>query len=420
MKRFFLVFLLVPVFLVGNVFDLFEENLKNSSGYWSSVEKFKEAQLNYKRYTNFWNPEISVSLGKTGITITEDGVSDFSISPIVNFVNIYGFELGLSFPISVNTDDWSFNFEGTQLSVSRNLKTEYTVDKLKTEANYLSSKYSLKSTKNSIFIQTVQDIFDWYYYTKKIEILSQRLQVLNEKLSKAKDDDEKKALEKQILSTEQTLRSAEYSLQTIQTKNIDEEVYQKTRKFLEGVTLPATTLEYREDLKALELQKKAEEIEKKTWFLPYLPDLTFSFNYDFEENEWSIGIGFQMTLWDFGERKLEAEKRKSQLVSLEYQEEVKNIENSLNQVLVNIANLESQLRQKEIELEDLEESSKTNDQLFRKGFLSEEDYTLSKLDYVEGTLEKENLENSLILEKLKYISILGYDLEKFLKEGDQN
>lgn len=320
----------------------------------------------------------------------------------------------------MNTDDWSFNFEGTQLSVSRNLKTEYTVDKLKTEANYLSSKYSLKSTKNSIFIQTVQDIFDWYYYTKKIEILSQRLQVLNEKLSKAKDDDEKKALEKQILSTEQTLRSAEYSLQTIQTKNIDEEVYQKTRKFLEGVTLPATTLEYREDLKALELQKKAEEIEKKTWFLPYLPELTFSFNYDFEDSEWLIGIGFQMTLWDFGERKLEAEKRKSQLVSLEYQEKVRNIENSLSQELVNIANLESQLRQKEIELEDLEESSKTNDQLFRKGFLSEEDYTLSKLDYVEGTLEKENLENSLILEKLKYISILGYDLEKFLKEGDQN
>lgn len=97
MKRFFLVFLLVPVFLVGNVFDLFEENLKNSSGYWSSVEKFKEAQLNYKRYTNFWNPEISVSLGKTGITITEDGISDFSISPIVNFVNIYGFELDFPF-----------------------------------------------------------------------------------------------------------------------------------------------------------------------------------------------------------------------------------------------------------------------------------------------------------------------------------
>ena len=78
------------------------------------------------------------------------------------------------------------------------------------------------------------------------------------------------------------------------------------------------------------------------------------------------------------------------------------------------------MKQEDIELNDLREVYETNRQLFEKGFLSEEDFILSELDYTEGKLTMENLENSLILEKLKYISTLGYDLEKFLKEGDLN
>ncbi|MCD6550744.1 TolC family protein [Thermotoga sp.] len=420
MEKFFLVFLFIPVFLAGNVFDLFEENLNNSSSYWSSVESFKEAEISYKRYTSFWNPEVSVSLGANGITITEEGVQNFSVLPTINFVNIYGFKLGLSFPISVNTKDWSFNFNDTQLSISKNLKADYMVSRLKMEANYLSARYSMRSVKNSIFIQTVQDVFNWYYYTKEIEILSQKLQVLKEKLTKTVNEDEKESLEKQIFSVEQTLRNTELKLKTIQTESINEEIYRETKNLLVNITLPATILEYREDLKALEIQKRAEEIEKRTWFLPYLPDLTFSFNYDFEESNWSVGIGFQVTLWDFGERKLESEKRKSQIASLEYRERMEEINDSISELLVNIENLESQMKQKDIEVNDLRETYETNKQLFKKGFLSEEDLILSELDYMEGKLAMENFENSLILEKLKYISTLGYDLEKFLKEGDRN
>ncbi|PLV57381.1 TolC family protein [Thermotoga sp. SG1] len=420
MKRFLLLFLVFPVLLAGSVFDLFEENLKNSSSYWTSVEKLKEAEISYKRYTSFWNPAVSVSLGTDGITITEDGIQNFSVIPNVNFVNVYGFKLGLSFPISVNPKDWSINFEGTQLSISRDLKADYTVNRLKAEAGYLSAQYSLKSTKNSVFLQTVQDVFDWYYYTKKKKIFSQKLQVLREKLSKAIDEDERESLEKQILSVEQTLRNAELELKSIHTKGINEEIYKETKESLSKITLPATTLEHREDLKALELQKKAEEIEKKTWFLPYLPDLSFSFNYDFEESNWSIKIGLQLTLWDFGERNLESEKRKSQISLLEYEEKTREVKDSISKVLINIENLQSQMKQEEMNLNDLEEIYETNRQLFKKGFLSEEDFILSELDYMEGKLTVENLENSLILEKLNYISTLGYDLEKFLKEGDLN
>lgn len=419
MKRLLLLFLVLPVFLAGNVFDLFEENMNKSSNYWSAIESFKEKDLAYRQYTSFWNPEVSVSFGTNGINITEDGVQNFSVIPSVNFVNVYGFKLGLSFPISVNTKDWSANFEGTQLSVSRGLKEDYMVNRLQVGASYLSALYSLKSVKNSIFIQTVQDVFDWYYYTRKIEILSQRLQVLREKLSKAVDEDEKESLEKQILSVEQTLRDTKLDLEAIH-EGINEEIYRETKELLSNITLPATTVEHREDLKALEIQKKAEEIKKKTWFLPYLPDLTFSFNYDFEKRTWSIGIGLQLTLWDFGERKLEAEKRKFQIVSLEYEEKIKEINDSINKSLTSIDNLRSQMKQEDIELNDLREVYETNRQLFEKGFLSEEDFILSELDYTEGKLTMENLENSLILEKLKYISTLGYDLEKFLKEGDLN
>jgi hypothetical protein len=419
MKRLLLLFLVLPVFLAGNVFDLFEENMNKSSNYWSAIESFKEKDLAYRQYTSFWNPGVSVSFGTNGINITEDGVQNFSVIPSVNFVNVYGFKLGLSFPISVNTKDWSANFEGTQLSVSRGLKEDYMVNRLQVGASYLSALYSLKSVKNSIFIQTVQDVFDWYYYTRKIEILSQRLQVLREKLSKAVDEDEKESLEKQILSVEQTLRDTKLDLEAIH-EGINEEIYRETKELLSNITLPATTVEHREDLKALEIQKKAEEIKKKTWFLPYLPDLTFSFNYDFEKRTWSIGIGLQLTLWDFGERKLEAEKRKFQIVSLEYEEKIKEINDSINKSLTSIDNLRSQMKQEDIELNDLREVYETNRQLFEKGFLSEEDFILSELDYTEGKLTMENLENSLILEKLKYISTLGYDLEKFLKEGDLN
>jgi len=429
MKRFLLLFLVFPVFLAGNVFDLFEENLNRSSNYRSAVESFKEKDLSYRQYTSFWNPEVSVSLGTNGIIITEDGVQNFSVIPRVNFVNIYGFKLGLSFPISVNMKDWSANFEGTQLSVSRGLKEDYMVNRLQVGASYLSALYSLKSVKNSIFIQTVQDVFDWYYYTRKIEILSQRLQVLREKLSKAVDEDEKESLEKQILSVEQTLRDTKLDLEAIH-EGINEEIYRETKELLSNITLPATTVEHREDLKALEIQKKAEEIKKKTWFLPYLPDLTFSFNYDFEKRTWSIGIGLQLTLWDFGERKLEAEKRKSQIVSLEYEEELQNFENEISQILANIENIKIQFDLQKVTLtgqastyyglKELEKAYEQSKKLFEKGFLSEEDFILSELDYMEGKLTMENLENSLILEKLNYISTLGYDLEKFFKEGDLN
>lgn len=416
MRTVFSMLLLVPLIAFGGIFELFDQNLERSSSYLSALDALKTAEVRLKRYTSFWNPTVTVS-AKT-ITISEDGVTPFTFSLDASFLKFYGFSVSLSFPFKVD-GDWNVSFEGASLNISRGLKDEYGVERLQAESELLSRKYGLKTAKNTVFINTISDIFNWGYYSQRRKILEEKLNVLKRQRDAAVDEDKRKNLEREISSVELELKDIELKLSSLE--GMDERLYAEAREILSKIEVPKTSkLELREDLKAKELSAKVEEMKEKTWYLPYLPDVTFSFGYNFKDQKWKIGIGFQVTLWDFGERRLEAESRKRSGARLEYESALEDFERGVKERLLKLEKLSRQLAFSREDLMDAQRNFEKAEKLHQLGFTSTEDFELSRLSLLEKQLEIENLENTLILEKLNYLNFLGYDIVSLLKEGDAN
>lgn len=117
---------------------------------------------------------------------------------------------------------------------------------------------------------------------------------------------------------------------------------------------------------------------------------------------------------------MEAESRKRSGARLEYESALEDFERGVKERLLKLEKLSRQLAFSREDLMDAQRNFEKAEKLHQLGFTSTEDFELSRLSLLEKQLEIENLENTLILEKLNYLNFLGYDIVSLLKEGDAN
>ncbi|PNR97744.1 TolC family protein [Petrotoga olearia] len=438
---------LVITLLVGilNLFgmtfeELYEQNLNKSSSYTQAELNLRGAELDMNKIDKFFVPYLGISVDtvKTGIdpfgkgtTIGglvfggEGTLEGFRISLDVNFLEVWGAQVGLSFPFTLNTDEWTIDTpEASELaiSLSRDLTIIDRAERLKTESTYYDalSKYYLAQTNE--LITTIEDIFTRHYNERMIQTYQDEIEILNQQYNSSTDEDEKENLEKQILTAQKSLATLRASNAPLEYFEYTDELYNQTKNMVERIINKnqnyPTNIEERLDLKSLKLQEEASEIESNFWFIPYLPFNTISVSMNpFKDTndlkkKMSISVGFQLPILDKGERKLASDTMKTNVAALTYDESIIEVENAIRKLETNRRTLNYDIKINQIDLENAMENYNRNKELSEQGYITREQLKLSEIALARAQLVSEKTQNDIMTNELRimqqyYVDIWG-------------
>ena len=432
--------------------ELYRQNLNKSSTYVQAEMNLKNAELEMKQIDQFFVPYLQISLNtilKAEITTPESetevggfifnssgNMIGYSFSLNTNFAEVFGTSIGLSFPFKIYFDDDKSGFYGPWSTVeeklyeqiaivaSRDLKKVDKAERLSTESKYYSALSSYYLAQTNEFINTVEDIFNRYYNEKVIELSQKQINILQNQYNTATEEKAKEEIEKQILTAQKSLESLKANNVSLEYFDFSENLYNETKNIIDNIisqnTYVSKDITERLDLKALILNEEASNIQKKFWFLPYLPfsKLTLSvqpFTIDEEDKwkpTWSIGLDFQLTIFDKGERKLASDNMKSNLANLTYEESVKKIEETIRGLETKRKTLSYDINIAYIDLKNAQEDYEKNIDLYKKGFITQDDLSLSEITLQMNKLNLENTENSIRINELRlmqqyYVNLRG-------------
>lgn len=375
-----------------------------------------------------------------GIVFNSKGeIVGFGFSLDTAFVEVFGTNIGLSFPFKIYFKGdksgfyapWSTIqyktpteqtveeklYEQIAIVASRDLKKVDKADKLNTEAKYYSALSSYYFAQANVFITTVEDIFNRYYNEKMIEISQREIEILNNMYETATEEKVKEEIEKQILTAQKVFEGLKASNVSLEYFEFTEDLYNETRNLVDNIISQNSSVSKntgeRLDLKALKLSKEASDIQKKFWFLPYVPFSTLTFSVQpFNDFNWNVRIGFEMTIFDKGERKLAADTMKSELASLTYDESTKKIEELIRGLETNKKTLYYDINIAQINLKNAIEDYERSQDLYEKGFITQNDLTLSEITLQRSKLTLEKTENNLKVNELRlmqqyYVNLWG-------------
>jgi len=422
--------------------ELYEQNLEKSSAYTQAELNLRGAQLEMNKIDKFFVPYLGISVDtmKTGIipagTTTVSGLvfggegdlEGYEISLDVNFLEVWGAQVGVSFPFTLNTEEWTIEFpEASEIaiSLSRDLTIIDRAERLKTESSYYDvlSKYYTAQTNE--LITTIEDIFTRHYNEEMIQTYQDEIEILNQQYNLSTDEDEKENLEKQILTAQKNLETLKASNAPLEYFEYTDELYNQTKDIVERIIKEnqnyPTNIEERLDLKSLQLQEEASEIESNFWFIPYLPFNTISvsmnpFKGTEDGEDWfdkiSISVGFQLTILDKGERKLASDSMKTNVAALTYDESIIEIENAIRNLETTRKTLNYDVKIKQIDLENAMENYNRNKELSDRGYITKEELKFSEISLRRAQLASEKVENDILTNELRimqqyYVDIWG-------------
>jgi hypothetical protein len=420
--------------------ELYQQNLEESSAYTQAELNLRSAQLEMNRIDNFFVPYLGISVDtmKTGIdpfgketTVGglvfggEGELEGYNISLNVNFLEVWGAQVGVSFPFTLNIDEWTVETpeaSNISISLSRDLTIIDRAERLKTESSYYDALSKYYMTQTNELITTIEDIFTRYYNEEMIQTYEDEIEILNQQYNLSTDEDEKENLEKQILTAQKNLETLRASNAPLEYFEYTDELYNQTKEMVERIINEnqnyPTNIEERLDLKSLQLQEEASEIESNFWFIPYIPFNTISVSMNpFKETEdWidkiSISVGFELAILDKGERKLASDTMKTNVAALTYDESMLEVENAIRNLESTRRTLNYDVKIKQIDLENAMEDYNRNKELNSQGYITNEELKLSEISLRRAQLASEKTENDILTNELRimqqyYVDIWG-------------
>ncbi|POZ92769.1 hypothetical protein, partial [Petrotoga halophila] len=261
--------------------ELYEQNLEKSSAYTQAELNLRGAQLEMNKIDKFFVPYLGISVDtmKTGIipagTTTVSGLvfggegdlEGYEISLDVNFLEVWGAQVGVSFPFTLNTDEWTIESpEASEIaiSLSRDLTIIDKAERLKTESAYYDALSKYYTAQTNELITTIEDIFTRHYNEEMIQTYQDEIEILNQQYNLSTDEDEKESLEKQILTAQKNLETLRSNNAPLEYFEYTDELYNQTKETVERIINEnqnyPTNIEERLDLKSLQLQEEASEI----------------------------------------------------------------------------------------------------------------------------------------------------------------
>ncbi|TFG61561.1 MAG: hypothetical protein E4H36_10175, partial [Spirochaetales bacterium] len=166
-------------------------------------------------------------------------------------------------------------------------------------------------------------------------------------------------------------------------------------------------------IQALKLSLNAAEKQAGFWFLPFLPNPVFSagITYDIEKQavDWNVSLGFSISVFDRGERAVEAASRKkgADLARLELEQAEQSKTISLDRGWSQKEILKMDYEIAGLNLEEKTELRDEAEQLFKQGFISEEDYIMNQMDFRMAGLAQTKSANQYLIQLLDIVRMYG-------------
>lgn len=426
-----LLLLLLPVLALASFLDEVQKNLQNDVNYLSAKLSYEEAIFQVQKDKNILIPYVGLDKFTVSASISNNDLTYTVNVPLsITFSNIAGFNFSISNSWTYSSSREEWRDSGWTFSVSRSLFSNFDLDQLEKQKNLFDTSWKLLSAKNSVFVNTANDVFNSYYYAKKLEIISKRLQLLNEQMEELRKAYEAGSVAyEDILSTQKQLQNLVLQLEKIKqtrsgvSKDYSQTVLDTMMNQLRWLTseLPdeqeaLETVKSRYDAQAsyiaLQIAKKQSERSYQTW----LPNPTLSAALKLKEEGYSVSLGFSFSydLIDRGERSQAYRTTQSRfnLQSASYEEKLRSLEKAVKDAYASmrIAEISKQVSGLELELKkmNLDRLNK------KKEFVSKQDLESALLDVEEAELELFKAEFDLLMSKVNLLTVLGLDLIELL------
>lgn len=423
--------------LFGNVEALYQERLDKSLSYRQAALQLDEARLKLRQQDQFFIPYVqlnSVLAEERGISIFNDDFQPITINAKLSFSNVFGTDISIALPYNYKWDpEERSGFDFPILTVSRKIFEETKTQLLKAQSEVLDKEYQLEQIKSSIWIDLIDEIFDYNYYLRSKELYQTHIQTLDDLLKATRDEETLRSLKRQwysiqksLLETEDSMKElkAGYQISPLEVESLYKEIISTADRWKELLPKPNTIPTERKDIQAVELSMKAAEKEANFWILPYLPNpaLSASLSYDLTDKApvWSISMQFSLEVVDRGERSVESRiRRQGKTIEKLRLEEAKielirSVEKSWNRI--DILSIDQEI--KKLDLEDAGDALTEAEELHKKGFITKESLSLKELDFemVELSLEKTRQQFHIeVLELLKQYNIKQIGRELYEK-----
>lgn len=432
MKRvILLITLLLPVTILAEstgFWDVYKAQLKSDVNYQTSMLQLEKAENVVNSYKNFWNPIISVN---TLPSITINATGEFISSSMeigVNFLNVFGTKIGMNFPFTIQTNDnWKIDWGNPYLSLTRNLFDESHANELSAQADYYNALWNFKNSQWTVLINIAQNVFDWRYYQNLVKEYESKIDILQRLYAEEKDSTKKENFHKQLLSSMNSLLSYRNSIEGLEADiPYSSNLYDETAKVISDLTKSATqdlkitdVIENRMDIKAEELQYEAARERASLWFLPFVPNPSFSLNLSQNNDElkWSVSVSLNFNIFDKGTNEIQSFSRKEneKISQIQLQNTKNSVESSLKGLIHSLEISKNNLEVEKIEEEDSQKSFETADDLYKKGFESEDEMMLSKIDYQVSLINLKHTQDGMFLTLLRILQARGAEFGGELK-----
>ncbi len=417
-----LAMLILPLTIFANgigFWDVYNAQLENNYNYQKSILTLNQAKNEMDSYKSFWMPKIKISTSPV-ITFDASGLTPISMAVGIVFFNVFGAEIGVNFPFIIqNNDNWELNWGNPSVSLTREFFDESHANELEAQANYYLSLWSLENSKWDVLIDSVQNIFDWKHYQGLVNEYSTKVDLLQELYLDEKDPTKKENFHAQLLSSTNSLLNYENSLEGLE-KSIPYSMtlYEETLKYISALTKLATqdlniqdVIEKRMDVKAKKLQYESARERASLWFLPFVPNPSFSLNLSQvnDKPRWSISVSLSFSIFDKGSDVVQSFSRKKneKISQLQLQNAKRDSELSLKILMNSLKTLTNNMELQKIEMEDSQQEFDTANELYKKGFESEDEMMLSKIEYQISLINLKYTHDKMILTMLRILKDRG-------------
>lgn len=426
MKKILIFLLFIPFLSFASFLDLVQEQLEKSSSYLSALMTYKQAEFSLSKNKNAFIPYI--------------GISDFSLSTdfenytlsvpfLVKFQNVAGLDLTISNSWTYSSQKEEWDDKGWALTISRELFSNWDITDLQNQKNYTSASWDLIDKRNKVFLNLANDVFNYHYYTRKLETTKQKIKLLEDQFTSllkayeagtaSKEDvlqiqGNLYRMTNQLNEISQNLMGAltEYSTDTLNTMLAClERITSNLPTQAEAEKLVLNRLDLKAQMIAVEIAKRQNDKAYQEW----LPNPTFSFTVKQDKNSasgysFSLGFRFGYNILDRGEKNYAYNSAKD-LYSLQQsvlEEQLESLKKSVRKAFLSmkIAESSKKVAELDLQLKKMEYERIIN----ASSFVSESDLESAKLDLNDAEAELLKANYNLLISKINLLQILGIDL----------
>ena len=139
------------------------------------------------------------------------------------------------------------------------------------------------------------------------------------------------------------------------------------------------------------------------------PKFELTGNYDYQSEDWKVGININYNLFDSGYQELSIKDYQDQLVKLkkDYQNLVKSLEVQLNNLLNQLQQAELKLKEEKVKLEKLKLEKKLFKKQLQAGGIVEDKFKQKKNQFRQARVDIKIKKDQILINKLRLMRFLG-------------